>query len=156
MTDDDRSIREIVKQIEAAWNASDSAGFAAPFAPDADFVDILCRRHQGRAVIEAGHRQIFDTIYKGSRCEYKVERIRFVRPDVAVVFTRARLLSSLGAEVDNPLRDSYEGEGMQEAQARPTLILAKDLGNWRIVAFQNTKIAEAISESEKNPESAAR
>ena len=30
----------IVKRLEDAWNAGDGAAFGAPFAPDADFVDI--------------------------------------------------------------------------------------------------------------------
>jgi hypothetical protein len=35
---------------------------------------------------------------------------------------------------------------MGEAQARPTMVLSKDGGKWEIVAFQNTKIAEGITE----------
>jgi hypothetical protein len=34
-----------------------------------------------------------------------------------------------------------------EAQARPTLVLAKDADKWEIVAFQNTRIAEGITET---------
>lgn len=34
-------LHRIVEQLEAAWNNGDSAGFAAPFADDADFVHIL-------------------------------------------------------------------------------------------------------------------
>jgi uncharacterized protein (TIGR02246 family) len=92
MHDAEQEIQQIVKKLERAWNAGDSTAFAAPFAEDADFVDVLGLHHSGRAPIEAGHRQVFDTIYQGSRVGYSVEGIRFVRPDVAIAFIRARLV----------------------------------------------------------------
>ena len=67
MTNDEQAICQIVKQLEASWNNSASAGFAAAFAEDAEFVDILARYHQGRLTIDVGHWQMFDTIYRGSR-----------------------------------------------------------------------------------------
>lgn len=139
---DEQFIHQIVRQLEAAWNAADSAAFAAPFAEDADFVNVMGEHHQGRANIEAGHRQMFDTIFKASRVTYTVEGIRSVRPDVAVAFVRARLSSRLAVAADDPNRASRIGEGMQEDHARPTLVLAKDVGKWQIVAFQNTRIAQ--------------
>ena len=32
--------RELIKQLEDAWNAADSQGFGEPFTEDADFVAI--------------------------------------------------------------------------------------------------------------------
>jgi uncharacterized protein (TIGR02246 family) len=149
MTADEQSIHQIVNQLETNWNASDSAGFAAPFASDAEFVDILGRRHKGRPAIEAGHRQIFDTIYGGSRNKYTVERIRFVRPDVAIAFVHARLVSRVGGAVDDARRAlrADENQPISEAQARPTLVLSMDGSRWEIVAFQNTKMAAGITET---------
>jgi uncharacterized protein (TIGR02246 family) len=146
VTNDEQSIRQIVNQLEAHWNSSDSAGFAGPFAEDAEFVDILGRHHKGRAAIETGHRQIFDTIYRGSRNRYTVEQIRFVRPDVAIAFMHASLLSRLGGAVDDPRRTlrANHTQTMSEAEARPTIVLSKDRGQWKIVSFQNTKIAESV------------
>ena len=143
MHDAEQAIQQIVKQLESAWNAGDSVAYAAPFVDDADFVDVLGLHHNGRAPIEAGHRQIFDTIYRGSTVSYSVEGIRFVRPDVAIAFVRARLLSRLTVGVDDPRRTSQVGEGIREDHARPTMILAKNNGKWRIVGFQNTRIAES-------------
>ena len=142
MTQDERSIRRIVEQLETAWNAGDSTAFAAPFAEDADFVDILGEHHRGRSVIEAGHRHILSTFYQGSQNHYTVESIRFVRPDVAIVFIRARLLSRLGVAVDDARHESHQSQTMREDQARPTLTVAKEGETWQIVAFQNTRIAE--------------
>ena len=128
MTNEERPLYEIVEKLQAAWNASDSMAWASLFAEDADFIHILGGHFQGREAIEHGHRTIFDTIYKGSRNKLDVEKVRFVRPGVAIVFIRTNLKWYLdGAE--------------QEVQARPTLVAQKNgNGQWEIVAFQNTLI----------------
>lgn len=141
---DERSIRGIVAACESAWNASDAAAFTAAMADDVEFINVLGERHQGRETVQRGHRHIFDTIYKGSRVRYTVETIRFVRPDVALAFLDARLISKLppGA-VASATRQTQIGEEMHESRARPTMVLAKDDGRWRIVAFHNTSVAPA-------------
>ena len=128
MTTEERPLQEVVAKLETAWNNYDSAGWAAQFAEDADFIHILGGHFHGRSAIEQGHRMIFDTIYKGSRNTFTIEGVRFVRPDVSIVFARAHLKWYLnGAE--------------QQIDARPTLVAhKKDNGQWEIVAFQNTLI----------------
>ena len=129
MTTDEGAIQEILKQLETAWNAADSVSFAASFAEDANFIQIFGGQLDGRAAIEASHRHIFDTIYKGSHASFQLRNIRFVRPDVAIVFARARV-------------NFQEGQEAREVETRPTLIVAKQEAAWQIVAFQNTKISE--------------
>jgi uncharacterized protein (TIGR02246 family) len=133
MTPDERAIQDLVKGLEDAWNAYDSKSFAAPFAEDANFIQIFGGQLDGRAAVEASHRAIFDTIYKGSQASFTLRSIRFVRPDVAIAFTRAHLKFFAGGEA-------------REIETRPTLILVreqvKEQGTWQIVAFQNTRISE--------------
>jgi uncharacterized protein (TIGR02246 family) len=128
MTGDEQAIRDILKQLEAAWNASDSQAFASFFAEDANFIQIYGHQGDGREAIEGAHRIIFDTVYKGSHANYVLRSIRFVRPDVAVVLTQAHL-------------KFWEGNEEREMDARPTFIMVKEQGQWQIVAFQNTKIS---------------
>ena len=129
MTGEERKLHGMVYQLEAAWNAADSVSFAALFAEDADFIHILGGYYTGRAAIEAGHRMIFGTIYKGSTVRYSVEKIRFLRPDVAIVFLRQFL-------------DFFEDGGPRELEARPMIIAENSGGKWRIAALQNTRITE--------------
>ena len=84
---------------------------------------------EGRPAIDSSHRHIFDTIYKGSHNEFSLRRVRFIRPDVAIAFGQAHLRF-------------YEGGETREIRSRPTMIMAKEQGEWRIVALQNTRIAE--------------
>jgi uncharacterized protein (TIGR02246 family) len=120
----------MVYQLEGAWNAADAGGFAALFGEDADFIHILGGYYTGREAIEAGHRMIFGTIYEGSSVRYSVERIRFLRPDVAIVFLRQFL-------------QFQEGGVASELEARPTIIAEKVGDRWHIAALQNTRITEA-------------
>ena len=128
MTPEEAPLVEIVKQLEDAWNNSDSVAWASLFVEDADFIHVLGGHFHGKTDIERGHRTIFDTIYKGSRNNFKVEGVRFVRPDVAVVFILANLIWYLkGAE--------------QRIQARPTFVAEKNQdGVWKILVFQNTLV----------------
>ena len=128
MTVEERPLYEIVEKLEAAWNSSDSVAWASLFVEDADFIHILGGHFHGREAVERSHRTIFDTIYKGSRNKFTVQKVRFVRPDVAIVFVFAELMFYM---------DGQE----KHIQARPTLIAAKNQdGYWMIVAFQNTLV----------------
>src|ERR1700736_1866057 len=129
MPSDEGAIQDIVKQLEIAWNARDSVSVAALFAEDANFIHIFGGQLDGRTAIEASHRHIFNTIYSVSHVNFMLQSIRFVRPDVAIVFTRTHLKFN-------------EGNEIREIETRPTLIVVKAQAKWQIVAFQNTKISE--------------
>lgn len=126
---DEQVIQEILQQIESAWNHYDSVSLAAVFAEDANFIHIFGGQLDGQAAIEAAHQNIFETLYKGSHASFLLRSIRFLRPDVAVVFARAHVKFK-------------EGNEAREMEIHPTLVAPKDQEKWQIVAFQNTKISE--------------
>jgi uncharacterized protein (TIGR02246 family) len=135
MTADQQAIQGILQHLEAAWNRYDSASFAAVFAEDANFIHIFGGQLDGRVAIEAAHRNIFETIYKGSYARFTLPNIRFLRPDTAVVFARAHVKFKEGIEV-------------REIETRPTLVVVQEQDKWQIVAFQNTKISEVPAAAE--------
>jgi uncharacterized protein (TIGR02246 family) len=127
MTKEEQDLYKIVEQLESAWNRGDSIAWADLFVEDADFVHILGGHFTGRTSIERGHRTIFDTIYKGSTNKFVVEKIRHVGDDVAIIFVFATL------KLTTP--------GMPpQLNARPTMVLERRDGEWKIAAFQNTLI----------------
>ncbi|QUG99740.1 SgcJ/EcaC family oxidoreductase [Saccharopolyspora erythraea] len=63
------AVDEVLTEMARAWNAGDGTAWAANFAEDADFVDVVGRVQRGRDVIAAEHQKIFDTIYRGSHLE---------------------------------------------------------------------------------------
>ncbi|HZU26198.1 MAG TPA: SgcJ/EcaC family oxidoreductase [Bryobacteraceae bacterium] len=129
MHEQEQALRELVKQMEDAWNAGDAAGFAAPFTDAATFIHIYGGQIDGRPAIEQAHRFIFGGIYRDSRNQYTVRSVRFLRPDVAMVLVEARL----------QFRENGEA---REIQARPTMIAVRNDGRWAVEAFQNTRISE--------------
>ncbi|HEX8568130.1 MAG TPA: SgcJ/EcaC family oxidoreductase [Pyrinomonadaceae bacterium] len=124
---DDAALRQIVKDVETGWNAHDGKAFAAPFAPDADYVVVNGMYIKGRDIIEKGHIGIFTTIYKDSRNAATIKSVRFLRPDVAVV------------HVEWNLEFSANGEA-KKSRALNTMIMTKDNGKWSIAAFHNTPV----------------
>ena len=122
---DRAALENIVRRLEAAWNTMDGAAFAAPFANDADFVNIRGEHHQGRPAIAAGHAAIFRTIYAGSHVHFTVESAQLLRPEVALLHVRSVL-------------DAPQGPLAGQHRACFSLALTKELGRWEIAAFQNT------------------
>lgn len=122
---DETAIRQIVQQVQDAWNAHDGKAFAAPFATDADYVVVNGMYIKGREAIEQGHTQIFSTIYKESKNAATVKSVRFLRPDVAVAHVEWNL-------------EFREGGETRRGQAMNTMVLTKEEGRWGIAAFHNT------------------
>jgi uncharacterized protein (TIGR02246 family) len=124
---DEAAIRENVRRMEIGWNAKSGALFAKPFAADADYVVVNGMHMRGREAIEQSHQRIFDTFYKNSILSVSIKQIRFLRPDVAVVHVQG-------------LNKIKQGEETREMNSMVTLVLTKEKGDWKIVAFQNTQI----------------
>jgi uncharacterized protein (TIGR02246 family) len=133
---DEQAIHGILHELESAWNTKDSGRFAAQFAEDANFIQIFGGQLDGRVAIEASHRHIFETIYRGTQANFVVRSIRFLRPDVAVLFSRATVRTEEGADA------------RQLVETRPTMVVMKNDGKWQIVAFQNTKISDMPAEAQ--------
>jgi uncharacterized protein (TIGR02246 family) len=118
-------LEDIVGRLRAAWNAMDGSAFAAPFADNADFVNIRGEHFRGRTAIVQGHATIFRTVYSGSTVQMKVEALRLLRPDVALVHVHSVLDVPRG-----PLAGRHE--------ACFSLVLTRESGGWEIAAFHNT------------------
>jgi uncharacterized protein (TIGR02246 family) len=124
---DEAAVRENVRRMEAGWNAKSGVLYAKPFAADADYVIVNGMHLRGREAIEKSHQQIFDTFYKHSTLSIAVKQIRFLRPDVAVVHISG----------NNRVR---QGEETIEMNGTITLMMTKEKGEWKIAAFQNTRV----------------
>ena len=108
-------VEPVIEHLETAWNAGDGTAFAAPFTPDADFVNIRGELHSGADNIGAGHQGIFNSIYKGSTLDYTVVKARELHVP------------------EGPLAGDHEAIG--------TVVLVPDNGEHRIAAYHNTLVA---------------
>ncbi len=136
---DKSAIQAIVQDEQDAWNRGDAQAFAAHFAPDGSFTNIVGVQTYGVAPFLKQHQYIFSTIYKGSHNELKLGRTQFIRPDVAV----ADVDSVLSHFVSVPPGTPVGADGA--VHTRLQLVLSKDNGQWRINAFHNVVLNEALA-----------
>jgi uncharacterized protein (TIGR02246 family) len=123
----DRVATELVRRLERAWNVADGEAFGAPFAANADFVDIRGEHHRGREAIAAGHQAIFDSIYEGSTVAYKLAGARELSGDVILAHANAILRAPSG-----PLAGEHSSV--------LSLVLVQRRDGWEIAAFHNTLV----------------
>ena len=127
-TDAAAAAASIFQQLEDAWNAADGAAFGAAFTEDSDFVNIRGEHHRGAVAIGHGHQAIFDSIYKGSKVEYRPEAARTVAPGTIVALA--------GATLDVPA-----GPLAGVREARMTVVIVEQDGQALITSFHNTLVA---------------
>ena len=120
------------EHMERAWNAADGAASGEAFADATEFVNIRGEHFRGDGnLIGNAHQTIFDTIYLGSTITYVVDVARVVAPGCIVAVVTSTLIAPSG-----PLQGEH--------QSRITAVLTEHEGDWSIVAFQNTLVANAV------------
>lgn len=80
---DEVGVNGIVHGFEDAWNRHDMDAFAALFAADADFVNVIGTRWIGRDAIKQHHAASHATIFKSSTLKIGNTTIHFLKADVA-------------------------------------------------------------------------
>jgi uncharacterized protein (TIGR02246 family) len=129
LTDPTTLATETFAALERAWNSADGAAYGAPFAEEAEFVNVRGEHHRGGPEhLGRAHQGIFDSIYAGSTVRYEVRTARTLAPDV--------VLAVAGATLDAP-----SGPLQGVTDARITVVLTEADGRWVITAFHNTLVA---------------
>jgi uncharacterized protein (TIGR02246 family) len=125
---EERVIREQNAAVEAAWNKHDAATLDQSFVEDCDFVNVFGEWISGRDKLVKTHAALFTGPFRESYKHFTVEKIRFVRPDVAIVHVRGR-----NTDHDGKLLEGDLG-------TIAVLVMVKDRGKWWIVTGQNTGV----------------
>jgi uncharacterized protein (TIGR02246 family) len=127
--EDVSAIAALVAAVERAQQNELPDAFMSLFRTEAPvWTTSHGKRLWGWEEISAFTHQVLPGAMRESTAIYDIERVLFVRPDVAVVNVRQRPIRLDGST----LPDIPEG--------RPTYVLAKDGGAWRIAAAQNTQV----------------
>src|SRR3712207_1896155 len=125
---DEAAVRGLYQQMIDGWNRGSGVDFAAAFADDGDLVAFDGTHFKGRKEIESFHQELFDRWMKGTRLVGQVEDLRFLRSDVAVMHAVGGTVMR-GKSEPSPERDSIQ-----------TLVATRRDGEWRLAAFQNTRV----------------
>jgi uncharacterized protein (TIGR02246 family) len=139
MSNEDRaadtvSIERLLALLGDAWTRRDAVTYAARFTNDGTFTNFLGLFFQGRAAFRDRHDIVFNTVFRGSTLTLRIEKLRFVRPDVAIADTDAEVrgltavpsgLTAVGGVVRSKL----------------LMVLVKEEHEWWIAAYHNVAVA---------------
>jgi uncharacterized protein (TIGR02246 family) len=134
---DEAPIRAIIGEQVTAWNAGDAKAFSASFAEDGSFTNIRGTVFYGHRAFEDRHAEIFRGFFKASRLAMSPTRIRFVRPDVAIVDV-ATQLSELRGRTPPGVKARPDGTIVTRLQE----VFVKDGGRWRIASYHNVDVKD--------------
>ena len=120
MTSEER-IERLLRAFEDAWAARDGTAAARLFSEDAVFTTPTFERAIGRAAIARSEQQAYDTYFSGTRVRVAVERLVFLRDDLALLHTTNSI--------------SRDDAVMVESHAM--LVVDGRTGDWEIVGWHN-------------------
>jgi uncharacterized protein (TIGR02246 family) len=125
------AIKRVVGVLEHAQQNELPDEFVGLFRQDAIWTTGGGKRLIGRDEISAFTHQVLPGAMKESTATYEVSHVLFIRPDVAAVKVRQRPVTLHGEPIDG------QNEGS------PLYIMAKEDGQWRLVAGQNTVVLDS-------------
>jgi uncharacterized protein (TIGR02246 family) len=132
------AVRQALSQQADAWNHHDAKAWVAPFADDAEFVNILGMLLQGRADIERRHAELFTGIFAHSTVVVTTRKVRTLGSDAAVAETAYELR---GYDRLPPGIRATDADGT--LRTRLKYVWLRDAGGWHIVSAQNTAMLPA-------------
>ncbi|AXB48664.1 SgcJ/EcaC family oxidoreductase [Amycolatopsis albispora] len=117
------AIKQVVTKVEHAQNNELPDEFVSLFRADAIWTTGGGKRLFGRDAISAFTHQVLPGGMSGLTVTFEVEHVLFIRPDVAAVKVRQVYQTPDGPDVGTPL-----------------FVMAKEDGQWRLTACQNTGV----------------
>lgn len=138
-SEDEQAIRSIVLERVQSFNKREPPP-SASFSPDADFVNVYGLWRKGPAEIESRQKERMETALREAEITLQDLRIRFIRPDVAIVHELHEMKGMLN---DN-------GESMPPHQELSIRVMVKEQGKWLITAFHNTIVRSSVHPAHRN------
>lgn len=133
-TSDEPAIRAAVMAFQEAWNHHDMKAMGDVFTEDADLINVLGTRWQGRANIVKALGVYHRVMFQNEQIHLGEMTIRMITPDVAVVVA----VQTGSGEMTLP-----EGHGRKETPTGSqldTCVVIKRDGVWKVTHSQNTII----------------
>jgi uncharacterized protein (TIGR02246 family) len=126
---DELAIRKIVSTMQKGWNEKSGTTFASGFAKVHDYIVIngMYLNAITPEINANSHQGIFNSIYKTTDLELKVDKITFVNPDLALVYVLGVTYKHGAAVPENP-------------GAMMSMVVEKKNDDWKIISFHNSPI----------------
>ncbi len=130
-SEDEEAIKKFYLENIERFNRHE-APRAADFTSDADFVNVYGMWRKGSAEIAGRQGERAKTVLKDAKITLLDLRIRFVRPDVAIVHQTHEMSGML----------SPDGQKMPPHRERGIRVMVKEQGKWLTTAFHNTIVRD--------------
>jgi uncharacterized protein (TIGR02246 family) len=115
-TPDEQAVRAVLARFYEGWNEHNADKMVSAYAEDIDPIDVFGEWQKGRATLRDELARLHAGPLRTSQKTYKIEKIRFLKPDVAVAHVSSH---------------SINGDNIG------TYVMEKQKGNWLTVSFTN-------------------
>jgi uncharacterized protein (TIGR02246 family) len=127
-SEDETAIMNLLARFYEGWNDHDVEKMVSVYADDVDHINAFGRWNKGKQAIREDLIQFHAGPGKNSQKTYTIEKIKFLKPDVAIV--QVRSISAVGNI--------------------GTYVLSKDSGKWLVVSFTNVEYKLQPPETKDN------
>jgi uncharacterized protein (TIGR02246 family) len=122
-SEDEAAIRNVLSRFYDGWNSHDVEKMVSTYSEDVDHINTRAKWNQGKSAIREALSAFHSGPGKSDRKTFTIEKVRFIKPDVAVVHVRS--LSTVGNI--------------------GTYVMTKQSGRWLVVSFTNVEYALAAN-----------
>jgi uncharacterized protein (TIGR02246 family) len=113
---EEQAIRSVLARFYDGWNEHDADKMVSAYAEDIDHINVFGEWQKGRATVRDELARLHAGPLRSSQKTYRIEKIRFLKPDVVVVQASSH---------------SLNGDNIG------TYVMEKQKGNWLTVSFTN-------------------
>jgi uncharacterized protein (TIGR02246 family) len=136
-TTDETSIQQLLGELVQAWNRGDAEAYGARFLADATFTSVNGLFQESRNEFNRRQEEILRGVLKSSTITLTPRKIRFVRPDIAIVDIDCGLF---GSTVQPPGVQTGADGALRTCLL---VVMVKESGSWWIAAYHNVWRASA-------------
>ena len=130
-TADEREIQKLIDELTDAWRRGDAKAYGARVVPEATFTNVNGEFYVGREAFDRRHAEVFRGVFRGTALAMTVNKLRFVRPDVAIADIDTEVS---GAQL-RPQGVTVGPDGV--LRSRLLMALVKENEVWWIAAYHN-------------------
>ena len=135
---DEEAVRALPRAFSAAWAEHNGHKLAEIMAEDVDFVTVRGVWLQGRAKFEKYHTRILSGRFRDATNTPLEMRVRFLRPDEAVVHWSWVIEGEKGAD----------GSPQPKRFGIMTMVARKTDKGWKVIVAQNTNGGPSVTEAD--------